>query len=166
MFAWKTEFAVNIPAIDRDHKNLVKILSQIGLLDAAQPDFFPQLLEQAKRLIAYTVWHFEREEAFMGRYGYTGLRDHKAMHEAFNRGCLQLFREMMAMENDPNQHQAARILLGETVSDWLKAHILVEDRAFADFYHGKTPVPTHPPASQPSASAAMPDLPLGLPRIC
>lgn len=78
-------------------------------------------------LRAYTVDHFQSEEALMRDTGYPGLEAHQAFHE----GLIHQVKEL------EGKYAAGTMTLSimtmHFLKDWLTHHIQDEDRKLADF---------------------------------
>jgi hemerythrin-like metal-binding protein len=66
MFAWDQSFAVGIPHVDAQHKQLFGIVNELhqAMKSGQSKSVVGQTLE---KLVAYTVTHFKDEEALMRR---------------------------------------------------------------------------------------------------
>lgn len=123
---WDPAWALGIPHIDGQHQKLVSMIRELQE-DARSPEIGSQtLLFVLFEILDYAVTHFTDEEAlFMGK-GWAGEAAHLAEHEAFlHRARAQL--ETFRTDGDAVREQTLAWLVG-----WLKAHILISDRAFAE----------------------------------
>ncbi|NLA86813.1 MAG: hemerythrin family protein [Clostridiales bacterium] len=115
---WKDSFAIGIPAIDKQHKELC---DQVDKLFAACSGGkgAEEVGKTLDFLASYTVRHFSDEEAFQQEIKYPKFRQHKAMHTEFLQQVTKLKKE--ATENGINI--AMVIKINQMISDWLVNHI-------------------------------------------
>jgi hemerythrin len=84
-----------------------------------------------EQLEIYTVAHFGAEETMMQALAYPNLAEHRLAHREF---VQRIKRERAGL-------QAGRRLgldITHFLRDWLVKHILVNDRAYADFYEQRS----------------------------
>ncbi len=121
---WTEDLRVDNTEIDEDHRNLFQLLERLrqdartGLINQET-----QSIVDALRL--YTENHFAREEAFMREIDYPDYARHKAEHERF-------VSEVCALQS--RLARGARTLslsIEQVLSDWLRQHVLVHDKALA-----------------------------------
>ncbi len=68
-----------VPEIDRQHSQLVDLLSELLKYSGSRYDFSAALTAMAG-LAQYTREHFEYEEALMAQWGFPDLDEHRAIH--------------------------------------------------------------------------------------
>ncbi|MEW5728523.1 MAG: bacteriohemerythrin [Pseudomonadota bacterium] len=118
---WEASLSVGEEALDADHQELVRLLNAVAACG-------PYFAEVFSALIDYTTRHFEREEDHLARIGYPELERHRGLHDAF---VARLTRMLAAHADDALAPADAEV--AEMLWDWLRTHILVEDRKYADF---------------------------------
>lgn len=78
-----------------------------------------------EELINCTVWHFSHEERLMLKHRYTGLENHRALHQeliACACACAKaLQQKILAVGNSVSDDDVAYL------ERWLTEHILTED---------------------------------------
>lgn len=115
---WKDSFAIGIPAIDKQHRELCDQVD--SLFDACSHG---KGAEEVKKILdflaAYAVQHFKDEEAFQQKINYPKFQQHKARHTDFLNQVTKLKKE--ATENGINI--AMVIKVNQTISNWLVEHI-------------------------------------------
>lgn len=115
---WKDSFAIGIPAIDKQHRELCDQVD--SLFDACSHG---KGAEEVKKILdflaAYAVQHFKDEEAFQQKINYPKFQQHKAKHTDFLNQVTKLKKE--ATENGINI--AMVIKVNQTISNWLVEHI-------------------------------------------
>lgn len=114
-FPWKPEFAIGIPTIDRQHRRIVELLSQV--LHASDGQAAERFIEA---MVDYARGHFRAEEALMERYAYPRLSEHRREHGEIS-ARVEAIRE--ALEDPEVKLGQVRKLLYE----WLAGHILAND---------------------------------------
>lgn len=78
---WKEEYSVGIESLDNDHKKLINLLNQFTTAyDYAMSEDFER--EALNDLIAYTKYHFDREEQLLDANNFIGVEAHKKQHRA------------------------------------------------------------------------------------
>jgi hemerythrin len=130
---WSDDYMIGIEAIDEQHK---------GFFDAAHR-LYDSILncegekiaeESVEFLRDYANQHFQTEEAFMARYGYPRLEQHKKLHTEFNETLDLLVDDLKVF--GPSQHLADRAL--DISQEWLIHHIADEDSQYAQYIKRKS----------------------------
>ncbi|MDE2455829.1 MAG: bacteriohemerythrin [Burkholderiales bacterium] len=127
IFPWSDNFATGIEVIDSQHQKLVQLLNTLVCHLAYQTDA-PALSAIFEELKAYTVVHFQTEEAIWGKcFGDdTWARWHHDSHADFVSRIVELRAEEGAKSLDE--------VISEIVSfltHWLAMHILEADKRMA-----------------------------------
>lgn len=120
---WKHEHSIGIQEIDDQHKKVIEIISKIELAIK---------LHRGWREIVYDVVdlrvsarrHFEFEEGLMRMYGYKEAAEHIKEHEYF-------FARLTEIEGKSVSCLIESELL-KFLRDWLKKHILGQDKGYAE----------------------------------
>ena len=128
---WSEDMATGIPAIDKQHRYLVDMLSEANakLLDSHDPNLLAQI---ARDLLGYALLHFETEENLMKHYGFAvefpdEADAHIAQHRAFS-------REVVAVCDALREgHHVSRMEVLAFLNNWLRDHVLGIDRRLAAF---------------------------------
>lgn len=119
-FQWNDSYSVHVPEMDRQHKKLFELISQLGeaMSKGQGRDILGKIIDE---LLAYTRTHFTAEEKLLARANYTGLETQKAMHKTF----------VAKVTEFKQQCQSGSVSLSVNVSafmnDWLRTHICKED---------------------------------------
>jgi hemerythrin len=115
---WKDSFAIGIPAIDKQHRELCDQVD--NLFDACSHGKGAEEVKKTLDFLAsYTVRHFSDEEAFQQKIKYPKFQQHKAKHTDFLNQVTKLKNE--ATQNGVNI--AMVIKINQTISNWLVDHI-------------------------------------------
>lgn len=127
---WSEKFSLNISTIDNQHKRLVSLINEIHdlVLRKEFQNHFNRVIDDLKR---YTEYHFKYEEALLAEHQYPGYEDHKHQHEEF----IKIVNALSQTAQTRNGIFGSDILI--VLKDWLMQHILIEDRAYADFLKSK-----------------------------
>jgi len=116
--------SVGIPLLDSDHRALIALINKLhdGLRSEDDADAIVGVFDS---LIAYTKFHFAREEKVMAVCGYPGLEVHRAEHARFTDRVYEL-KDRYAAE--PAAAMTGDLL--EYLKAWLNHHILIQDMAY------------------------------------
>lgn len=144
--AWRHEFEMRQPRMDRMHVEFVDLLAAA---EAAAPGAATDAALHA--LLEHTVAHFEQEERWMARLGFAAENCHAMQHQS----VLQVLREVVrrhALEPDA-------ALVGQLVAalaEWFPVHATMMDAALAMTmdergFDAETGVLRHPAAADAAA---------------
>jgi len=125
---WTDTFNIGIEAIDTDHQMLFTLLN-----DVTHNTINPHNIDDAlQKLIEYTVFHFQREEAIMKVVGYENLENHKILHQ-------KLARQATELANIWNEEQNMQTIrdLRRFLRTWLVGHIKEDDSKIFEAAKGK-----------------------------
>lgn len=123
--------SVGVARLDRDHQILIGLINRID--EAAEDDVTRNrvLPEVLAILIAYTVFHFDREEKVMRACGYPDLRYHHEEHQVLTREVQELQRRFRRGDENLSREEILTFLTG-----WLNHHILLQDMDYRPFAEG------------------------------
>lgn len=129
---WSQQMSVGVPALDSDHRALLKLLA---LLDEIRdtPKFDRHFDAIVESLVAYSRYHFAREEQVMDACGFGEIDVHRAEHAAFA-GYVASLRQRRR-NGGGRAAQVGELL--DYLTDWLRHHILIQDMAFKPFVMGR-----------------------------
>ena len=124
--SWEDSIAVHVPEIDDHHKRIIdqanmfyaKMLKGDGLRGATD---MMNTLEGTLRN------HFVEEEKLMAEYAYPDLAKHRRLHE----NALERFNRIR-QKVERNEPEATKELFHFSV-EWLKDHIIREDKVMAEY---------------------------------
>ena len=119
---WNNSYAIGIPEIDRQHKELCDRIDKLyEACNAGKGS--EEALKVLDFLEAYTKQHFSDEERLQQKIGYPQYSEHKAAHDAFIKQIANLKAEMNA-----NGATIPMIInINRAISSWLINHILKMD---------------------------------------
>jgi hemerythrin-like metal-binding protein len=122
--------SVGVPRLDRDHRVLIGLINRLEGDRSPRPDG-EVIGEVLEALIAYTVFHFAREEYVMETCGFAEIEAHREEHKLLTAEVAGLHaRFLRDRQNVP--HEA----LLRFLTDWLNHHILLQDLAYRDALGG------------------------------
>ena len=115
---WKDSFAIGVPQIDRQHRELC---DQVDILfDACTKGKGSEEIKRVLDFLAnYTVRHFADEEAYQLKIKYPKYQQHKAKHTDFLNQVTKLKKEA----TDQGVNITLVIKINQIVSAWLVDHI-------------------------------------------
>jgi len=123
---WKDEYAVDIPAIDFQHKrifdNFITIVQGSTKQDKLLAEF------SLVQLIGILQEHFALEESMMRSLSYPGLEKHIEEHRQYQAGILGLAQESLRTKNKLPREAI------KAAQKKLREHILSSDRHYVDFF--------------------------------
>lgn len=119
---WKKEYEVGDQLIDKQHKELIKIINKFNkTISDKSINTYKEIGETIKYLINYTVFHFDYEEGLMARIKYPNLQEHKKIHR-------EIIGKIKNILNKFKQKEPyTPIEFYYFLSDWLNNHILNND---------------------------------------
>jgi hemerythrin len=122
---WTPEMSVGVAKLDDDHKELIALINAVA-------EAGPSFAEVFSKLLDYVGFHFDREEDYLDSIDYPDYDNHAAAHDA-------LTDRMTALMKQHADNALARVdpEISEFLFDWLKSHIMVEDKKYAAFAAGK-----------------------------
>jgi hemerythrin len=129
-FVWNEAMSVGMPALDADHRCLIRI---INLLEDAEGRDVERVIPLVmETLDLYCRYHFAREERIMRACGFPELAFHCREHDEM--------RQAIAARSAGGARPADAPELLEYLKAWLLHHILIQDMAYKP-YVAQTPDP-------------------------
>jgi hemerythrin len=125
VISWSNAMSVGVEALDRDHRVLVDLIRRIAVAREEDGDVRPLIAEVLAELVAYTVYHFNREEHVMAACGYPELEAHREEHNALTREVEDMQRRFGEADPDLGRNELLTFLTG-----WLNHHIMLQDKAY------------------------------------
>lgn len=144
-FLWTEAMSVGVPALDADHKCLVRIINVLRELDRDEEGkaTVETVLDSLK---LYGRTHFKREERVMDAVRFPGGAFHRAEHQNFVRHIEFLRSKFSSGQLEPTRE------LYDYLTGWLRHHILIQDMAYK-------PYVSNAPNAESIAREAAPPLP-------
>jgi len=116
---WTDAMRVGIDDIDKDHQTLISLVNRTSI-ETATDTAIDGLIDE---LIAYTDYHFKREETIMEVCANPGLEEHARQHREF-RDKINAFAIEWRDDRDPKSLKRLRRYL----TNWLFEHVINVDR--------------------------------------
>ena len=128
--SWDARFAVGIPLVDDQHKELISLANVLYDTCRQGKEFVPEAFRTAaSSAVEYVNRHFSIEEKIMERAGYPGLAEHRAEHKEFVKKVLVEVRNFEEGKTFvPNRFVAF-------LRDWILSHIALMDKKMALYVH-------------------------------
>lgn len=123
---WNDSYSVGIKVIDDDHKKLIQLINnlQSSVLYPTDESFERAAMDE---LVAYTKYHFEREEKMMQDYDYPDFVGHKKQHD------LMIEDVGRYLERYEKDREGAVRDLNAMLKKWLIKHISVVDQEYTGY---------------------------------
>lgn len=121
---WRSDYSLGIAEIDQQHRALLRSFSSIEeaiSLGQGWSNVHYAIVE----LRELALRHFDFEEAVMRLFGYSEVRAHADTHRFFFQRLEEIEHNSL---RDTNEAEMIAFL-----HDWLKKHILGDDRRYARF---------------------------------
>ena len=124
LFTWSDAYSVGIKTIDDRLACLFDSLNELhaAMLKGQERSVIVRLLQD---LLAYTRSHFSAEESMLAKAKYPELAEHRLKHQKLTAEVAEYAERYKRGEAALSAH-VIRFLC-----DWLKQHILREDRAYS-----------------------------------
>jgi hemerythrin-like metal-binding protein len=123
---WSDAMSVGVPALDADHRCLVRIIS---LLQDAEGDEAQRIVKIVlETLSVYCRYHFAREEQVMAGCGFPAIAFHRGEHERFTSMISKLREQREPCDAYVSAHELLDYLI-----TWLRHHILIQDMAYRPY---------------------------------
>jgi hemerythrin-like metal-binding protein len=121
---WSPVLSVGIPALDSDHRCLVRVVSLLhGMEHAAEACSI--IATTLDTLTTYATFHFRREERVMAYLDFPGFEVHCREHAGF---LSYVHEQRKKLVRNSNLVTAEKLL--SELGSWLTHHILIQDKAY------------------------------------
>ena len=131
---WDAKLETGVDRIDDQHKELCRLVDL--LLNRGH---HARIDDTIKFLGDYVVQHFSDEEALQVASRYPGLESHKTLHTDFIKVFIDLKTRYAESVDDEEERELTIMTINGAVVDWLRNHIMIHDRHFADWYKEHQP---------------------------
>lgn len=130
VIGWKEIYATGIVALDNEHRGLIGEINRLyeAIRDKHGEKIVGEILDS---LTTYTVEHFDHEEKLMAEYHFSGLEEHRKIHQALI-AKVKEFRQRV----DGGEEGVAQDLL-KFLRSWLLEHILEVDKQYGPFLESR-----------------------------
>ncbi|WP_099205056.1 bacteriohemerythrin [Scatolibacter rhodanostii] len=129
---WREAYAVGVPLIDSQHKELfnrVEVFMQTLRSSVSWEEKVYRVNETLDFMKGYVVEHFQDEETFQKRIEYPGYQRHKAIHDSMVSYVLEVSEQY---EKSGYNEQLMQQFAGKLMA-WLINHVAVEDKRIAAY---------------------------------
>lgn len=129
-FNWDSSYSVKVKRFDDDHQELFRILNSLhdGVMARRGQEVLQGVLNELWR---YTEKHFAEEEAVMRSAGYPQLQAQIEQHRRFT----DKIKELSTKYTGGSQGLTIDAL--DSLTEWLKKHIVGMDKEYSDFLNAK-----------------------------
>ncbi len=124
---WTEAMSVGVPALDSDHRCLVRIINLLGEVEQGA-EAHATIETVLETLAMYARYHFAREERLLDACGFPASRFHRDEHEQF----AVFIRGLRTRLGGRADALLARELYAY-LSGWLSHHILIQDMAYKPY---------------------------------
>jgi hemerythrin-like metal-binding protein len=124
---WDDAYSVNFEPIDKQHKELVKMINDLfdnckkGAVTADKA-----FLQTIKKAADYAKNHFSDEDKYMVQAGFPKLTEHRKQHDDFVETVFKSINEFEAGKTAP-------IELAQFLKKWLLNHIAISDKQYVPY---------------------------------
>lgn len=117
---WKDSYALGVPDVDRDHRELIEMLNQLhgALLGGAAGENVSGFLSGVSKRVAD---HFALEERLMQASAYPDYEAHKLEHQRLLEEIVDIVERARGFDS------VAPDLLGVQLEEWFGAHFRTHD---------------------------------------
>ncbi len=129
---WKDKYAVGVPVIDGQHKELFRRVTDFVTTLRSDGDWAAKeksVNDTLNFMKAYVVEHFRDEEAYQREIGYPGFEAHRKIHADMVRYVGEVAAQY---EQSPVKEQLMQQFAGRLLA-WLINHVTAEDQKIADY---------------------------------
>jgi hemerythrin len=116
---WTTDLSVGDAELDGDHRALIDLINELSSPNT-------KFLYVFNKLVDYASGHFRREEEHLVAIGYPERDEHRRLHLGFMRQITNTLKEFQAKPFTADDPRIAEFLW-----NWLKSHIMVEDKKYS-----------------------------------
>lgn len=132
MLMWNDALATGVKEIDKQHKELFEKINELH--DACSQVKGKQKIDEVMQFLGnYVKNHFLLEESFMIRNSYPDYELHKAQHDDFIKGFIDLRNQF----EEEGVGLSAQIRTNRLLGSWWTNHISKEDIALGRFLRDK-----------------------------
>jgi hemerythrin-like metal-binding protein len=119
--------SVGVPALDSDHRCLIRIISLLrGVEDGEEARTMIETVLDT--LSAYVHFHFAREERVVAAFAFPQADVHQDEHREFAR-----FMDRLRIQYGGQSEPGLANQVFEELAAWIRHHILIQDMAFKPF---------------------------------
>jgi hemerythrin len=130
IFEHPEDYDIGIVEIDRQHHMIIERLNFLNeaILAGEGGTIIRQMVMD---LMEYARDHFRTEEAYLRKYRYPKLEEHKAEHSTFAKDAA----ELAALVSEGKSIDPQAVL--RYLETWVKTHLAVHDMEYRDYLRSK-----------------------------
>ncbi len=129
---WQSDYKINIPTIDAQHKQLFNTYTDLN--EALKAGLKPSVIEDTlNRLQLYVTRHFTMEEKYMEESEYPRMAEQVEAHKYFSQRFSEILQEF---KNDGLTPGIVKTIQSE-LGSWLQDHVSELDMDFGRFYNSR-----------------------------
>ncbi|HRK06579.1 MAG TPA: hemerythrin domain-containing protein [Pseudobdellovibrionaceae bacterium] len=126
-------YRIGVPEMDAQHARLFELLERAQVPDPDEGEVQLLVLD----LVNYAKSHLELEEKFLAEQGlHDFLKSHVGLHRDFRVRAMEVYNALREADSLELKQKILRDTV-EFCDQWLREHIDVEDRAYADLLRAK-----------------------------
>jgi len=127
---WSSDYIINIPAIDNEHKLIVSIINDLSRCMLHHGELQTKMVVESVRMLSKCIrTHFESEERFLLLNNYPEMETHMEEHHGLL-ATFDTFVEQNFKMNKPALNDEMLLFL----KDWLVRHIILHDSKIGHYY--------------------------------
>lgn len=132
-FLWSETLRTGHSTIDRQHQELYESFQGVSqLLEMPEVNMNYWFSMVIRKTNDYVLTHFTDEENLMSSAGYPDYHKHKLLHLEIIETLKQHQGTIKQLKTDAEKIVEARNLL-KFLNEWLNTHVMVDDKAVAEF---------------------------------
>ena len=126
LIVWKPSFAIGIPVIDAEHKQLVELCNELykAIMSNKNSERKDVVRIALKECADYVLTHFSNEEKLMQVCGYKDFETHKRTHAEFVKKVLE------KSHNFEQETFSSSLEFAKFLYDWILSHIAHTDTLY------------------------------------
>lgn len=126
-------YRIGVPEMDAQHARLFELLERAQVMDPDEGEVQLLILD----LVNYAKTHLELEEKFLAEQGlHDFLESHLGLHRDFRVRAMEVYSALREAESLALKRKVLKDTV-EFCDQWLREHIDVEDRAYAELLRAK-----------------------------
>jgi hemerythrin len=127
MIEWEDEYSIGISLIDKEHKELIRIMNA-AMVAKQHGDNIDEISGLLKELTTYALKHFSTEESYMIEFNYPEFQYHKEEHHDFSEKAIAYCNRVI----EGDYHISNEIF--EYLKEWLVNHIQITDKKYVECF--------------------------------
>jgi len=131
---WNTKYALGIPVVDTQHRQLFRLSNELDaeLQAGIRPEEIDAMLVHMGE---YAARHFAMEEKYMAESNYPGLAEQQTAHQAFTNRFAEIYDEF----REKGLRREIVDTLHRELTEWVREHVTGLDQRFGVYYKEHRP---------------------------